>query len=337
MGEFDLSLVREFRSRPAFYDRNDNLFRDKFYIAREWQQISNQLGYDVSLLKDRMLQLRNRFNLEKRRLENLREEHPGRIIESPWPLFAELGFLNDHIRSRRSYKRLMAGQDNGSMNSSVANEFVYSGSNVSSSTTTLMGSTLPNNLVSVKMEEEEEEERVSEETESGDGSQEDHLDNANYTNNFQRNIKQNNSHSSSLYQQIQNSTPIMTMPQQFVNSIEVRNLDSMRAIPSTRKETDPPEHQNSSVNNLSDSSSDIGVTTPPPPPPLKRARLASSRGQSSRESVCHAFGHYIYSSLMELPKEKALKVMESMQYDLFKVMKQNANNSSVQIGHFNGH
>ncbi|XP_017480274.1 PREDICTED: myb-like protein Y isoform X2 [Rhagoletis zephyria] len=106
MGEFDLSLIREFRARPGFYDRNSASFKDKLHVAHQWQEISNKLGFDVSLLKDRMLQLRNRYNLEKRRLEQLRDENPGQSVDSPWPLFHHLHFLSEHIRPRRSYKSM---------------------------------------------------------------------------------------------------------------------------------------------------------------------------------------------------------------------------------------
>lgn len=68
----------------------------------------------VSLLKDRMLQLRNRYNLEKRRLEQIREENPGKTVESPWPLYEMLHFLSDHIRARRSYKRMFPLGHSGS-------------------------------------------------------------------------------------------------------------------------------------------------------------------------------------------------------------------------------
>lgn len=61
----------------------------------------------MGLLKDRMLQLRNRYNLEKRRLEQLCLENPGKQMFSPWPLFNYLSFLSNHIRSRRSYKSMM--------------------------------------------------------------------------------------------------------------------------------------------------------------------------------------------------------------------------------------
>lgn len=45
-GEFDLGLIREYRSRPALYDRTNKRFKDKIHIAQLWLQISHKLGYD---------------------------------------------------------------------------------------------------------------------------------------------------------------------------------------------------------------------------------------------------------------------------------------------------
>ncbi|XP_032289410.1 putative uncharacterized protein DDB_G0287457 isoform X2 [Drosophila virilis] len=99
-GEFDLGLIREFRSRPALYDRSNKRFKDKIHVAQLWMQISHKLGYDVSILRERMITLRNRYNIEKRRVEN----NSLSISGSQWPLFENLSFLSEHIRSRRSYK-----------------------------------------------------------------------------------------------------------------------------------------------------------------------------------------------------------------------------------------
>lgn len=60
----------------------------------------------VMLLKDRMYQLRNRYNLEKRKVETLRNEGVANA-RSTWPLFSNLKFLDGHIRPRKSYKSLM--------------------------------------------------------------------------------------------------------------------------------------------------------------------------------------------------------------------------------------
>lgn len=46
MGDLDVSLIREFEARPAFYDRNDPYFKDKIYCENGWEEISNSLGYD---------------------------------------------------------------------------------------------------------------------------------------------------------------------------------------------------------------------------------------------------------------------------------------------------
>ncbi|XP_037922807.1 uncharacterized protein LOC119658997 isoform X1 [Hermetia illucens] len=107
MGDLDVCLIKEFARRPGFYDRSDPHFKDKTYVSQSWAEISHQLGYEANLLKDRMYQLRNRYNLEKRRLENLRMEDPTKQVRSPWPLFYHLTFLDGHIRPRRSYKSMM--------------------------------------------------------------------------------------------------------------------------------------------------------------------------------------------------------------------------------------
>lgn len=63
------------------------------------------LLFAVSVLKDRMLQLRNRYNVEKRKFELLRLQNPN--AKSPWPLYNHFSFLDGHIRQRR--KTTMGG------------------------------------------------------------------------------------------------------------------------------------------------------------------------------------------------------------------------------------
>ncbi|XP_017079754.2 uncharacterized protein LOC108113607 isoform X2 [Drosophila eugracilis] len=100
-GEFDLGLIREYRSHPVLYDRTNKRFKDKLYVAQIWDQISHKLGYDATSLRERMTTLRNRYNIEKRRVEN------GLSTQaSQWPLFESLQFLGDHIRPRRSFKNM---------------------------------------------------------------------------------------------------------------------------------------------------------------------------------------------------------------------------------------
>lgn len=63
MGEFDLSLISEFRRRPAFYDRNCPNFKDKIYNAQQWQEISNILGFDGKIFDDDNFLFDNLFTL----------------------------------------------------------------------------------------------------------------------------------------------------------------------------------------------------------------------------------------------------------------------------------
>lgn len=60
----------------------------------------------VALLKERMYQLRNRYNLEKRKVETMRNDGVANP-RSTWPLFNNLSFLDGHIRPRKSYKSML--------------------------------------------------------------------------------------------------------------------------------------------------------------------------------------------------------------------------------------
>jgi hypothetical protein len=57
-----------------------------------------------------MLQLRNRYNLEKRKIEGMRSETSPNP-KSSWPLYKYLLFFDGHIKQRRSYKMLKKIQD----------------------------------------------------------------------------------------------------------------------------------------------------------------------------------------------------------------------------------
>uniref|UniRef100_A0A1A9V675 MADF domain-containing protein n=1 Tax=Glossina austeni TaxID=7395 RepID=A0A1A9V675_GLOAU len=101
VGEIGVDLINEFRTCPVLYDHNCAEFKDKMYKAHQGEEVPNKLGFAASILKDRRLQLRNRFIWEKRRLEHLRsEENPNTPIDSQWPLYKSLHFLSDHIRER---------------------------------------------------------------------------------------------------------------------------------------------------------------------------------------------------------------------------------------------
>ncbi len=105
MSALDLKLINEFRLIPALYNRDNARFKDKAFVERAWKAIAKKLGYDVNILKDRMYQLRNRYNLEKRKLQSMQDDGVTNP-KSMWPLFHNLNFLNGHIRQRKSYKMM---------------------------------------------------------------------------------------------------------------------------------------------------------------------------------------------------------------------------------------
>lgn len=68
-------------------------------------------SFSVSMLRDRMNQLRNRYNLEKRKVDTQKADGIMNA-RSTWPLFDYLTFLDGHIRPRKSYKRMRSnGRD----------------------------------------------------------------------------------------------------------------------------------------------------------------------------------------------------------------------------------
>ena len=64
----------------------------------------------MEILRDRMLQLRNRYNLEKRKIEAARSESLPNP-KSTWGLYKYLLFFDGHIKQRRSYKMLKKIQE----------------------------------------------------------------------------------------------------------------------------------------------------------------------------------------------------------------------------------
>ncbi|XP_065354397.1 putative cyclin-dependent serine/threonine-protein kinase DDB_G0272797/DDB_G0274007 [Calliphora vicina] len=354
MGEFDLSLISEFRSRPSFYDRSSPRFKDKLYNAHEWQEISNKLGFDVSILKDRILQLRNRYNLEKRRIEQLREENPYKSYDSPWPLYEHLHFLSEHIRARRSYKKMMPL--NGSMGgggSQFAAEPELSNSCSNNSNLTLRHitdqaatggqniSAFPNGLLAVKMEDGSED--------TGDETESQHNDSE--INAFETAELITETHSSTMpiyhqqqQQQPQHSQlkPLPQQQQQHRPTISIRRLDTLRSdyadststnyhkkqqlLQQQQQQQQQHQHQhqaqlqrNHRTSNHQSSlqtDNDSAVSVAPPPP--KQARL------NAREYKYTAFGNFISSSLLDLPPSTALELVERFTSDIVRVLMENA-------------
>jgi hypothetical protein len=131
MGDLDVNLITLYARTPALYDKRNPFYKDKQYSERAWNDISAKLGYkgnhqnlidgddyadifndpfSVEILKDRMLQLRNRYNLEKRKIEQMRSETCPNP-KSTWALYKYLLFFDGHIKQRRSYKMLKKIQE----------------------------------------------------------------------------------------------------------------------------------------------------------------------------------------------------------------------------------
>lgn len=131
MGDLDVNLITLYARTPALYDKRNPFYKDKQYSERAWNDISMKLGYkgnryrtnaapnthseaydpfSVEILKDRMLQLRNRYNLEKRKIETMRSEALPNP-KSTWALYKYLLFFDGHIKQRRSYKMLKKIQE----------------------------------------------------------------------------------------------------------------------------------------------------------------------------------------------------------------------------------
>lgn len=112
MSALDLKLIQEFHKMPALYNRRNSRYKDKAYVERAWNTIARRVGYSVNNVKDRMYQLRNRYNLEKRKLQTLRDD--GITNPKPlWPLYHNLNFLSSHIRQRKSYKMVRSLSNRG--------------------------------------------------------------------------------------------------------------------------------------------------------------------------------------------------------------------------------
>lgn len=291
MSEFDINLIREFESRPGFYDRNSRHFKDKIYNAQAWQDISNLLGYDVALLKDRMLQLRNRYNLEKRRLENLAEEYPDKIIQSQWPLYDHLHFLSDHIRPRRSYKRMLTRPSN-EFHNSISNQSSSSGTHYSNTNNA-------NGLPVVKLENGFDDD-FSDDNSNPDDCEVDLNFDASNSADIDGNDESPNgppNDSTNTPGDVQRDVSKNVPPPLVLKPISVKNIDSMRtAVP---KEN-------------------IRRIISTEPSYMREKRLCVET--TTRVQKFDAFGKFVTTSLIELPPEKALKLVEKFTSDIVRVL-----------------
>lgn len=149
-----MNLISAFAKCPAFYDKSNPNFKDRTFTENAWKEISLQLGFDgewmdiqfmsscpyltatvplfisEKVLRDRMFQLRNRYNLEKRKVE-MQDGDPN--AKSTWPLFDRMNFLEGHIRPRKSYKSIMNRSMEHNDPQQFANQPMFYGGHRSSS------------------------------------------------------------------------------------------------------------------------------------------------------------------------------------------------------------
>ncbi|XP_036330698.1 uncharacterized protein LOC118742602 isoform X1 [Rhagoletis pomonella] len=105
LDDLDVMLAREFQQRPAFYDRTHPQYRNRDYLDGMWMDMAESVGQNVAIVKNRMVQLRNRYNLEKRRVEMLQDQYNDPSITSQWPMYNYLTYLGGHIKARRSFTK----------------------------------------------------------------------------------------------------------------------------------------------------------------------------------------------------------------------------------------
>ncbi|XP_054744669.1 uncharacterized protein LOC129249068 isoform X1 [Anastrepha obliqua] len=370
MGEFDLSLIREFRARPGFYDRNSVSFKDKLQTAHQWQEISNKLGFDVSLLKDRMLQLRNRYNLEKRRLEQLRDENPGQQIESPWPLFEHLHFLSEHIRPRRSYKSMQprtslaeTGDDEDEHSqqqqqqrseqlqqrqqqqhlAAAGGRDSFSdgggGGGVGSNNNSADMTTFANGLLTVKMEEPDADDANAADAESGSQSGTEDTNSAHPLKlsaaSTLLSMQQRQSHSISPFNKSTTSSSMAlnkrplkysASPAALPASIKIRRLDTMQERASAgvmhlqpRPNNIPHSSFNNNDTNKNAARQRQQEYTPLAPRPPFSVQV-SRRCLSNSEQKYASFGDFVSASLLELPAQRALQLVEKFTSEVVRVL-----------------
>uniref|UniRef100_A0A1I8M6T7 MADF domain-containing protein n=1 Tax=Musca domestica TaxID=7370 RepID=A0A1I8M6T7_MUSDO len=347
MGEFDLSLIEEFRQRTSLYDRNSLQFKDKLYNAQQWQEISNKLGYDVSILKDRMLQLRNRYNLEKRRMEQLREEVPGKYHESPWPLYDSLQFLSNHIKARRRYKSILPVNNNhkeedSQMNDS-GNDYSAMGPDDNAAMVDDDGDRdesqsglqpYPNGLLTVKVEDDASEEQ---------GSEEEAVESTNDYGQqmLQRQQQQHLQHQQQQHLQLQQQQQQLLLQRQLAQHQQQQQQLQQQQQQNSRHSARISKRHNNSHSNHNQNENQRPLRLPQlTSTPLAGGNAGAAtkrlhdndelyngvtaskiaRSSNPRENKYNAFGNFIASSLLDLPQKMALELVEKFTSDIVRAL-----------------
>lgn len=97
ISDFDSNLIDEMKKYPILYDRGHKHYKDKAMVNSYWKRVGSGLNVSENVVRNRIFQLRNRYNIEKRRMET----NPS--VPTSWPLYESLGFLFDFTKRGRRF------------------------------------------------------------------------------------------------------------------------------------------------------------------------------------------------------------------------------------------
>ncbi|XP_075144967.1 uncharacterized protein LOC142220009 [Haematobia irritans] len=114
----DDNLIKEVKNCPILYDPNHPNYRNRAIANRYWRSIASTLNSTEAIVKSRMIQLRNRYNVEKRRVDT----NGGSI--SSWPLFDELSTIVEFPTKQQKLPiRNTSSDDDDDRNGYVTNDY----------------------------------------------------------------------------------------------------------------------------------------------------------------------------------------------------------------------
>ncbi|XP_060802293.1 uncharacterized protein LOC132902198 [Amyelois transitella] len=107
-----ITLIREFRARPALWDKKDPFYYKRLMKLQLWDEIGEKLDMNALECKHKMEVLLSSFRREKAKIIHKLEDYKGDTSEiclSTWFAFKEMMFLLDKDAER---KRQETGSDN---------------------------------------------------------------------------------------------------------------------------------------------------------------------------------------------------------------------------------
>ncbi|XP_066585662.1 uncharacterized protein [Prorops nasuta] len=106
----DELLIELYKERPFLYDKKEKNFKDTIMKSNAWMEISKLMIeinednlYTPTYCQKRCNSLRDQYNKEKRRINDLCKSGSGAPKSSQFPYSMQLSFLDKIIKRRRSY------------------------------------------------------------------------------------------------------------------------------------------------------------------------------------------------------------------------------------------